>query len=631
MPAQRMLPLLVSVSFALTAAAPARAVESVRLEGRVSAVTVYQGQALVTREVTLDSAGGLSEVVVTNLPDRVLPGSLYAEPVDGVVVRSVRYHLRPVEQDIRQEVRELDAQIQATQDKLSANQRRRELLGEQTEYLKKMEGFTTGTANLELKSGVLNAETLKSLTEFVFMQRTQIAEQQLASQVEERELKQQLEVLHRQRNSITQGSAKTVREAVVFADLGEEGPKKLRLTYLVADATWSPSYNLRADAGEGRVVVEYNASIQQRSGEDWTDVAMTLSTASPSLISTAPSLEPLAIRLAPPTPEQQAAVRDYYATKERLMEEQRKLANFRNSAGNFVQSESLAVQNAADLFAADALAANSPAMQQRAERGFAGMYDFDGNGALADKGLNTFGRQMQILEFNGQPVARSKAAKPAAGAQGISVSYSLAGRTSLPSRADRQLIQIASLPLAGDFYRIATPVLTEFVYKEAKLTNTTDMVLLAGPSATFLEGEFVGRGAVPTVSIGESFAIGLGIDTSLRAGRELVDKSTRTQGGNRVVDFTYELTIENFGDQRVDVRLFDRLPKPDSDDIKVTLVKSDEEVSADEEYQQNDRKNGILRWDLQAPAGSAGLKQTTLSYTLQIEHDRQLQIVGLEK
>lgn len=632
MSSARLLPAAACCLLSFCSAALLYAEETVTLEGRVSAVTVYQGQALVTREVVLDKAGGLTEVVVTNLPDRVLPGSLYAEPVDGVVVRSVRYHLRPVEQDIRQEVRELDNEIQAAQDKLAANERRRQLLGERTEYLKKMEGFTTGTANLELKSGVLNAETLKSLTEFVFQQRTEIAEQQLTSQLEERELKQQLEVLQRRRNAITQGSAKTVREAVVFADLGEEGPKKLRLTYLVADATWSPSYNLRADAGEGRVVVEYNASIQQRSGEDWTDVAMSLSTASPSLISTAPSLEPLAIRLAPPTPEQQEAVRDYYATKERLMEEQRKLANFRNSAGNFVQAENQMSQTVDDLFAADALHANAPALQQRAAQGgFAGMYDFDGNGTLADKGLNTFGRQMQILEFNGRPATRGKAARTPANTQGISVSYSLTGKTSLPSRADRQLIQIASLPLESDFYRIATPVLTEYVYKEAKLANTTDMVLLAGPSATFLGGEFVGRGAVPTVSIGESFTIGLGIDTSLRAGRELVDKSNRTQGGNRVVDFTYELTIENFGDQEVDVRLFDRLPKPENDDIKVTLVKSDEEISADEEYQQNDRKNGILRWDLHAPAGSTGLKQTTLSYTLQIEHDRQLQIVGLDK
>jgi hypothetical protein len=61
----------------------------------------------------------------------------------------------------------------------------------------------------------------------------------------------------------------------------------------------------------------------------------------------------------------------------------------------------------------------------------------------------------------------------------------------------------------------------------------------AGPVATFLGGQFVGRGEIPTVTLGESFAVGLGIDSSLRAKRELVDKQERIQGGNRVVDFIY--------------------------------------------------------------------------------------------
>ena len=86
----------------------------------MSAVTVYQGQALVTRELEVPQAQGLLEVVVTNLPENVLPGSLFAEPADGVQIRSVRYRARPIEEDVRKEVRELDQQIQDVQDKFAA-------------------------------------------------------------------------------------------------------------------------------------------------------------------------------------------------------------------------------------------------------------------------------------------------------------------------------------------------------------------------------------------------------------------------------------------------------------------------------------------------------------------------------
>ena len=131
------------------------------------------------------------------------------------------------------------------------------------------------------------------------------------------------------------------------------------------------------------------------------------------------------------------------------------------------------------------------------------------------------------------------------------------------------------------------------------------------------------------MTVGESFTVGLGIDSSLRAERELVNKEERIQGGNRVVDFTYALSLENFGHEAVKVRLLDRLPTVGENDIKVTLVKSDDKVSDDATYQMADRKDGILRRDVEAPAQAVGPKQKVLHYTMQIEYDKQLAIVGM--
>jgi hypothetical protein len=60
------------------------------------------------------------------------------------------------------------------------------------------------------------------------------------------------------------------------------------------------SYNVRVDAARENVTVEYLASIQQLSGEDWSNVQMTLSTATPSMVAKAPVLNELAISLARP-------------------------------------------------------------------------------------------------------------------------------------------------------------------------------------------------------------------------------------------------------------------------------------------------------------------------------------------
>jgi uncharacterized protein (TIGR02231 family) len=212
--------------------------------------------------------------------------------------------------------------------------------------------------------------------------------------------------------------------------------------------------------------------------------------------------------------------------------------------------------------------------------------------------------------------------------QQASVSYELANRTSLPSRSDRQLIQIASIPMPGEFYHLAVPVLTDHVYEEARVINNSDEVLLAGPVSTFVAGQFVGRGEIPTVAVGEGFTVGLGIDSSLRSARELIDRQERIQGGNRVVDFTYQLAIENFDGQPIDVRLLDRIPKAERSDIKLTLVETGEDVSDDAAYRMSDHKEGILRWDLAVPAESVGPDRYVLKYTLQLEYDKQMAITG---
>ena len=58
---------------------------------RVVAVTVYQGTALVTREVQVKDGNGLMELTVNPLPPETVDSSLYTESTDGIRVLSTRY------------------------------------------------------------------------------------------------------------------------------------------------------------------------------------------------------------------------------------------------------------------------------------------------------------------------------------------------------------------------------------------------------------------------------------------------------------------------------------------------------------------------------------------------------------
>src|SRR5687767_4220126 len=138
---------------------------------RISAVTVYQGQALVTREVSVPEGDGTVELVVTPLPAQVVDSSLYTEGTDGLRVLSTRFRSRAVKEDTRREVRakeELLKKLQADAQRLQAEVAVQE---QDLRYLHKLEGFT-GTALTGLtEKGRLDSEAILTLSKFVMENR----------------------------------------------------------------------------------------------------------------------------------------------------------------------------------------------------------------------------------------------------------------------------------------------------------------------------------------------------------------------------------------------------------------------------------------------------------------------------
>ena len=585
---------------AVIALAPLPLRAAVEVPGRVSEVTLYRGQAQVTRVVPVEGAAGRMELVVDNLPEQVVPNSLFAEGADAVEVRAVRYRTEAVGEEPREEVRELDRQILETQGQLDLTQKQQALLAKRTEYLAKLEGFVAPTAQTDLSKGVLDAEALERLTTFTFAQHEKIAADEVQLAKTARELAEQIELLNRQRAEITAGAARTLRQAVLFVQKNGEEPAELRLTYLVNNCGWSPAYTMRAGADRKQVRVEYNALIHQLTGEDWNDVELTLSTASPTLSAAGPGLAPFHVTLsadpgnqtpAPDAEGQQAA--NFYGrglSKGQMIDQ---LAGLNSQRDEF----NFAVMNCPTFVDANTL-----------------------NWKLNDAVCS-----VQQLEINGDSTTLGVLrADSSDDRDGPSLTYQLRGGASLASRSDQQMVRIMQTDLKSEFYHVAVPVLTSFVYREAKLVNSSDEDLLAGPMTAYLDGRFVGQGEIPSVARGESFVLGFGADPQLRSRRELVEKQDSVQGGNRETRFEYRLVVENFSSEPTPVRVIERLPNAERGaDIRITLGETSDPVSEDKLYQRDERPMGILRWDVEAAANASGETARVIDYKYTAEYDRK--------
>ncbi|NIP25485.1 MAG: mucoidy inhibitor MuiA family protein [Phycisphaerae bacterium] len=553
--------------------------------GTISKVTVYRGQALVTRTLDVDLPAGTSELIVTNLPAKIVPESLYAQASGDIKVLSVRFRERAVREDTREEVKKLDAQIEEAKRKLKHATKERENATDLWNKFKDLWKMAIDGANVDLNRSVMQSEQIESYTKYLESKSLEWNQKILELQDTEADLTKELELLTRKRKELDAGHSRTEREAVVFVSSKTGNLATIELSYLVNGANWNPQYNLRANPKESDVLIEYNAVVNQTSGEDWDGIALSLSTAEPTMVSAPPVLDPMLVSLSAPQPTQQAEQQAFVQLENVRRQLQSRRANIKKGIAANVDLNELAISNQAFVLQAGGV---------------------------------------QVKEFQKQlaVVARK---------EGVSVTYNLPGKLSLPSRSDQQLVTIASLSTKADFTLIATPILTDYVYLQAELLNDSDTILLPGKASVFRNGEFVGNSQLPLVTIGEKLTAGFGIDSQVQVTHELEDKKTRIQGGNRIDTYNYSIALSNYKNTAVELQLLDRLGYTEDSSIKIDLVKTEPQLSEDSEYLRTARKKGILRWDLNLQPNTVDEDATIVKYSFTMEYDKNMRIQARRK
>lgn len=569
--------------------------------GDITDVIVYHGQALVTRTIELGGSVGDIELLVENLPEKILPESLYALSNNGIQVLSVRYREKTTTEDNRQEVKDLEKQIYGIDRQIRNNTRNIQNANERIERFCDQWKFVTDTSKVEMENGVLNAKTIIELNEFMAARNKKIHDEILTLENQNLDLEKQKAELSEQLQKLRNARRDTTRQALVYLHVPETAASNaVQFSYLVNGADWSPQYNLKADADAERVRIEYNAVVHQSSGEDWTNAALALSTAVPALVASPPELEPMKIGLISGEVRYRAAAsnkkpvqvaeqpgmqkQDFYAYTDRTKQ-----------FGTLIQSRRSNIAK----------------------------------GIKAQQKLNTIAISNQMIEFEADKRMVRRLQQQAIAVRrtgGVSVMYSLPGKLTLPSKSDQQLVTIASLDTPAEFVFVAAPLLTDYVYLQADITNDSDTILLPGKADMFRSGEFVGNADMKLVTIGQSFTIGFGVDSQIQVTREFKDKKTDSFLGNRIDENYYRLAIDNYYDKPVALRLTERLPWTENKELAIELTNVSHPLSTNAEYLRTERDKGILRWDLQLAPNTTSENATIINYAFTLKYDNDMTI-----
>lgn len=264
---------------------------------KICEVTVYDNQALVTRRGKIRLDGGQQEIAIANLPltvhaDSVTARCLGNSEVQLLAVRTERIFanesLQHKNNQILGKIRQLEEQKRHLEDQINSVQLQQIFIQNLSE--KSVDRFTNNLA-----SEPLNLTEVQELLNFLGDSYKNYAQSITENEKQLTEIEKRLELLHQQFRQLQQPISKQIHSSVsIVITLETAVPRncELEITYLVSQVNWTPFYDLRSTSDRKQINLTCLAEIKQKTGEDWTDVNLTLSTAKPTLVTQPLKLEP---------------------------------------------------------------------------------------------------------------------------------------------------------------------------------------------------------------------------------------------------------------------------------------------------------------------------------------------------
>ncbi len=223
---------------------------------------------------------------------------------------------------------------------------------------------------------------------------------------------------------------------------------------------------------------------------------------------------------------------------------------------------------------------------------------------------------------------------------GLAVTYALPRRETVPSRREPHRTLIAATEFKPKKTYVTVPRITDKVYLQAEITNTSKLSFLPGRVNIYLGPDYMGASNMPAVSPTEKFKINFGVDQQIKVERERVRRYEEEYGGflkknGTRITYEYKITLQSFKKSPADVIVKDTIPVSGSDKIKIELISASPDpqhvVKAKDDKDEAVlafKQKGILEWRLTLAADPE--KKNVITFSYKVEYPEGVIVGGLE-
>ncbi len=285
---------------ALTLAAPSFDVGS-----RIDAVTVFRSGARITRVTKLELPGGPARVLLRGLPVDLDDDSIRVEGkgsakarVFGVTVERVTAEEAPAA-----EARAVEERLEKLQDEDRALQDRTQAAQARIELVRSLRSTYSEERSKNLAVRGVTPKEWSDLASYVASELADATTDQRKVEIGRREVARKVAQARADLEKVQAKRGKTTKAVAVEVEAEKAGTFEVAVSYAVGSAGWQPVWDARLAPESSTVELAFFGSVWQRTGEDWSEVSLSASTAQPARGLYVPTLDPRYLTRYEPRPQ----------------------------------------------------------------------------------------------------------------------------------------------------------------------------------------------------------------------------------------------------------------------------------------------------------------------------------------
>ncbi len=266
--------------------ANAQTPKTVNLTSKIEHVTVFFNGAQVERTASTPLSIGRSEIVFRGLTAQLDERSVQVSGDGDFTLLSVSQRTdftqntsKEMSDDLIKQQEVLTARIELEQNQLTVIQQEETILQRNQVPL------------VGIQNSTFKLEDLKQMIDFQRIRFNDLLNKRLEINKDLSNLNGKLMLVQLQLEEQRRSKTPPMKEIVVLVETKTETSATFKLSYIVPNSRWTPTYDLRVRNLTDPLSMQMKASVTQASGEDWKDVKLTLSTGNPMENGTKPSIK----------------------------------------------------------------------------------------------------------------------------------------------------------------------------------------------------------------------------------------------------------------------------------------------------------------------------------------------------